>query len=847
MENPSTLPSDPAERIFLIKKDPWFFLEHCVFTLDQTDENQAIKRFPANNPDMADYLRLYTRIWEPNKRIAVPKSRRMFMTWTNIALHLWIAMFGIGKSVAVVSKKEDDSNELLKRMKFIYEHIPKEVIDKKFLPKMDPVFGELRFPETDSFVKGFAQGDGQLRQYTMSAILADEMAFWEQPEEAYSASVPTLEGGGRLTAISSPAPGFFRRIVTDRLDKNRDTDIHTMDIKSPMQGVDIWKNPHNKFVIFQLHYHANLKKRDPRYIDEVRSSMPSSQFKREYELQWESFAGQPVYPDFDVNRHVSKKPLEPEIGLPLLRGWDWGLCYDDETEVLTKAGWKLFKDVSPHEEVATLDPDTFTMRYERPKLKIDKPYKGEMISWDSQSLSACITPDHIVPVWKEESKKLARYHAKDLMASGHNLIRMTAKWDGEDSLNVLGVTPKLFAAFMGAYLSEGCTDKKRISLYQKESNKGWMREILSATEWDWREFNDGFRLYDPGKAGYLSSFGLAGEKFVPEEIRLGTKETIIEFIRTYTLGDGKVRTRENGSEEHTIYTKSKRMADDLSDLALKVGWTSSITWVPPTESYLAQEDRIIKSAGGWSILFKKTTDWSHLREAKKEKIQYDGRVYCLSVSTGILCVRKNGRPHWNGNTPSCIIAQFVEGQLRILCEFVANNMGADKFSDLVIARCRTEYVRWSDAKRNWRDFIDPAGHQRAQTDEVTCAQVLVRKGLVPVSGAITFEARRGSVERLLIRHTKEGPGILVDPNCKILIDGFKGGYHYPEKATEIEPGRIRPLKNEYSHPHDALQYLCSRIMEMDRKKSSGIASPSYVWGQKEPEAKAQGVETWRAN
>lgn len=505
MLTPSTLPSSPAERILLAKRDPWFFLEHCVFTLDQTDENQPIKRFPANDPNMRDYLRLYSRIWEQNKRIAVPKSRRMFMTWTNISLHLWLAMFGIGKSVAVISKKEDDSNELLKRMKFIYDNIPEEVLPKKLLPKMETVYGEIRFPEIESWIKGFAQGDGQLRQYTMTAILADEMAFWEQAEAAYSSAIPTLEGGGRFTAISSPAPGFFRRLVDDRLDQGKAEEVDTRDVKRPITGVEVWRNKINKFVIFQLHYHANQKKRDPAYIEEVRASMPRAQFMQEYELQWESFLGKPVYPDFEAMRHITHKPIYPEIGLPLLRGWDFGL------------------------------------------------------------------------------------------------------------------------------------------------------------------------------------------------------------------------------------------------------------------------------------------------------------------------------------TPACVVAQFVEGQLRILTEFTAENMGAEKFSDLVLAKLRILFPTWADQKRNWRDYIDPAGNQRQQSDESTCAQALVKRGLAPAPGPVAFEARRQSVERFLLRQTRDGPGLIIDASCKVLIDGFKGGYHYPEKASEIEPTKLRPVKNEYSHPHDALQYLCSGVMGLEKKRGVGIPAPAYKW------------------
>jgi hypothetical protein len=93
----------------------------------------------------------------------------------------------------------------------------------------------------------------------------------------------------------------------------------------PMDGVEVYKNPKNKFLVFQLHYSANPNKKDPSYRDTIKSSMPIRQYMQEYELQWESYAGTPVYPDYQRSIHGSKEPIAPVLGLPLLRGWDFGL------------------------------------------------------------------------------------------------------------------------------------------------------------------------------------------------------------------------------------------------------------------------------------------------------------------------------------------------------------------------------------------------------------------------------------------------------------------------------------------------------------------------------------------
>lgn len=208
------------EKLRLYRTDPWAFCTDCVYTLDPTDEVNPIKKFPAH----FDYLKLYVRIWQKEKFIAVPKSRRMFFSWINIILYTWDTMFHIGKFNAFVSKKEDDANELITKAKFILDNIPEEALPRSLIPKYDHTYGKLKFPEINSMMQGFPQGADQLRQFTFSGLMFDEIAFMENAQEAYAASMPTLEGGGRFTAISSPGPGFFKRLVFDQLDSERTSD-----------------------------------------------------------------------------------------------------------------------------------------------------------------------------------------------------------------------------------------------------------------------------------------------------------------------------------------------------------------------------------------------------------------------------------------------------------------------------------------------------------------------------------------------------------------------------------------------------------------------------------------------
>jgi len=188
--------------------NPWSMVEDsCIYTLDQTDMLNPIKPFP-NKP----WLKTIAEIWLEERLIALYKSRRMTITWLMIFLHLWLAMMREGVAVFFVSDKEDKSNELVDRAKFIFKYIPNDMFLK---PQFKSSYCYLEFPGLNSYIQGVAQGPDQLRQFTATAIFFDEFAFWEQAKATFMASKPTTDGGGKLTCVSSPREGFMRELCFD--------------------------------------------------------------------------------------------------------------------------------------------------------------------------------------------------------------------------------------------------------------------------------------------------------------------------------------------------------------------------------------------------------------------------------------------------------------------------------------------------------------------------------------------------------------------------------------------------------------------------------------------------------
>lgn len=312
----------------LYAADPWAFMTDCMYTLDPVSQEHPIKPFP----DFLEYLRFLTFAWLSRDRLAIPKSRRMFCSWDFIGLYTHDTLFKPGRFNGFVSKKEDDAGDLVGRAEFIYNKIPEWRIPRALLPKlkngkMSKQPPLLEFEDTNSKIQGFPQGADQLRQFTLSGILGDECAFWEGAQAFYSASKPTLDGGGRMTLISSRAPGFFKKIVFDQLDALDLTfrEVPPVTPERPLEGIEMWTNPRNKFTVIDLHYTADPRKRSDAWRESIRQSMPVRDFLMEYERSWQTFEGRPVYADFNRTLHVATTPLAIEPRVPFILGWDFGL------------------------------------------------------------------------------------------------------------------------------------------------------------------------------------------------------------------------------------------------------------------------------------------------------------------------------------------------------------------------------------------------------------------------------------------------------------------------------------------------------------------------------------------
>jgi hypothetical protein len=160
-----------------------------------------------------------------------------------------------------------------------------------------------------------------------------------------------------------------------------------------------------------------------------------------------------------------------------------------------------------------------------------------------------------------------------------------------------------------------------------------------------------------------------------------------------------------------------------------------------------------------------------------------------------------------GLSPAAAVCQhLVDGSWRVVDELVGDDIGIKRFGELLVKFIRLNYPEHAD---HVTIFADPAGNQRAQTDERTALEVLRASCGWTCRAAPSNDlvARLESVKQCLNRTIDARPGLLVSPKCVMLRKGFAGAYHY--KAIRSSNGtqfQDVPAKTRHSHIHDALQY-----------------------------------------
>ena len=373
-----------------------------------------------------------------------------------------------------------------------------------------------------------------------------------------------------------------------------------------------------------------------------------------------------------ANPNFSRGGRHKAVLLDEFAFWD-NDCLRDDTEVLTDSGWKLVKDCTLQDQVYSMNTDTGDARL-MPITKLHKVYADNLYEFKGKSVDISCTANHKMLIKKRhtptgvrkflnQSKDKARYsqsvgemyyrRADEVFTQYHDFIPLTSNYIGGEELETIyGYKVEDFVEFLGWFISEGCSSNRprnrKIGIAQSSTanpeNVEQIKSLLIRMDLPLRYHGTEFQIavghFPKEMFDELCLLGKSHNKFIPQKYLQLKKSLLLILFETLIKGDGSRVERLDRMDKLGYFTTSSRLADNVQELAQKIGLRASIS-------------RYSYDNGRWRGLYRLNIGFkSHAQVAGLEKkiITYNDYAYCVTTPYHSLYVRRNGIASWCGNT-----------------------------------------------------------------------------------------------------------------------------------------------------------------------------------------------------
>ena len=360
------------------------------------------------------------------------------------------------------------------------------------------------------------------------------------------------------------------------------------------------------------------------------------------------------------------------------------LCFDEETEVLTKAGWKSVAAVTTADLICTLQAGDRVV-YLSPTAVHRYATGGLMYRIKSQQIDQFVTASHRMYVKRRNASEFELVQAQDLFGQrvsykkdGHwvgrtpksvrirgPVVAAGQAGRGSRKLADLVLSTTSYMTLLGAFVAEGnLVDQPKHGSYGiditqiKEPNRGELLAELSRLGIKYNTHGRGtkLRIYSKALLAHFREFGsTAGEKRLPNRIFSWAAGDLRTLFRWLMWGDG--HTHETGRPV-CYTTTSPQLADDVQRLCLHIGYAANVVnELPATTQVIKGKAYECLPRYSVRVITAKLTPTVNHGHSKTQTAQeeylvkdYDRPVYCVTVPGHVLYVRRNGKPCWSGNS-----------------------------------------------------------------------------------------------------------------------------------------------------------------------------------------------------
>lgn len=311
----------------------------------------------------------------------------------------------------------------------------------------------------------------------------------------------------------------------------------------------------------------------------------------------------------------------------------WG-CVDEDTEILTKDGWKKWNEASVKDSYVTVNIQTNQLELQQATDFTVKDFDGEMVRIENKDTDMLLTPDHRTLV--ENAGSLSIKLAKDIK---NDRIPFKTKGYKENS-NFCSLSAVLGWIFTDAnYDREKGRTKNRVRIIQKKEAN--CKIIESDLERACIPYTKVVR-----KDG-VTVFNLASvfSKYIIQRYpnRYFNVRDLWEMSSADLLSLWDRMMKADGYNNEVFYKTDKNKADLFQILTVLVGKGTCIKYKSP--DYF-RGNRF----GNKGIYNVRSKNRRASKNAKGKYEKYVGKVWCPTVPNGTIIVRRNGKVTPTGQT-----------------------------------------------------------------------------------------------------------------------------------------------------------------------------------------------------
>lgn len=328
-------------------------------------------------------------------------------------------------------------------------------------------------------------------------------------------------------------------------------------------------------------------------------------------------------------------------------------CMSSDMEILAENGWVGIDSLKTDDRVCCYDPKSKSLAYSRPSRVIVRNIKSseKMVRISSDTVDQLVTDNHKV-IYEKNTR--GSHWVEEVGTAGSLFSRLPIKTSipvkaCQEIPDESGYTDDEIR-LAGWMITEGWTRegdgrKLKYSVAQSEKNPEFLEEIEGVChrlglEYSVTKRKDRVHIYQFRLASTMFFNNLLedGVHRVPRKMlsRLSSREFRV-LLETLMKGDGDYRS---GRKTWTYYTKSRGLAEDVHEVAFKAG----------------KRSRIVERDLGYYVYIHSTTR-DYLKEVSYEA--YEGRVWCVTVPSGFIVCRRNGKMSITGNCDSLMMLNWL--------------------------------------------------------------------------------------------------------------------------------------------------------------------------------------------